>query len=191
MGDSGLVFTSLTSLPVAQPHSSVDDGSLYKHINYEPPDRDHARQLIILCTARGPLPAPREGKDPPGEPSDKGAKLSFRKLILRVHTPCHVYTDTCIPTSLPTTFLRARRASDTRSPSQGASFSSSTNTYPHRFRYLSAPEEDYVSIHIHVVGDFIRELPKRSAATSTKRAEKRARRALQVAGSWARMSTHL
>ena len=53
----------------------MDDGSLYKHIDSELPDPDRARQLIILCAARAPLPAPREGKDPPSEPSEKGAKL--------------------------------------------------------------------------------------------------------------------
>jgi kinetochore protein Mis13/DSN1 len=53
----------------------VDDASLYKHIDSELPDRDRARQLIILCAARAPLPVPREGKDPPSEPSEKGAKL--------------------------------------------------------------------------------------------------------------------
>ena len=88
MGDSGLVVTSLTSFPVAQPHSSVDDGSLYKHIDSEIPDPDRARQLIILCAARAPLPAPREGKDPPsaGEPSDKGAKLlqGLKENVLRL-----------------------------------------------------------------------------------------------------------
>jgi len=53
----------------------VDDASLYKHIDSELPDRDRARQLITLCAARAPLPVPREGKDPPNEPSEKGAKL--------------------------------------------------------------------------------------------------------------------
>lgn len=59
----------------AQPHSSVNDTSLYKHIDSELPDPDRARQLILLCAARAPLPAPREGKDPPSQPSEKGAKL--------------------------------------------------------------------------------------------------------------------
>jgi hypothetical protein len=53
----------------------VDDASLYKHIDSELPDPDRARQLIILCAARAPLPAPREGKDPPDQPSEKGMKL--------------------------------------------------------------------------------------------------------------------
>lgn len=53
----------------------MDDGSLYKHIDSELPDLDRTRQLIILCAARAPLPAPREGKDPPSEPSEKGTKL--------------------------------------------------------------------------------------------------------------------
>jgi kinetochore protein Mis13/DSN1 len=65
----------LISLP-AQPHSSVNDTSLYKHIDSELPEPDRARQLILLCAARAPLPAPREGKDPPSkQPSEKGAKL--------------------------------------------------------------------------------------------------------------------
>jgi|SRR6267142_6407153 len=59
----------------AQPHSSLDDASLYKHIDSELPDPDRARQLIILCAARAPVPTPREGKDPPSEVSEKGAKL--------------------------------------------------------------------------------------------------------------------
>jgi kinetochore protein Mis13/DSN1 len=53
----------------------VDDASLYKHIDSELPDPDRARQLIILCAARSPLPTPREGKDPPNEVSEKSAKL--------------------------------------------------------------------------------------------------------------------
>lgn len=53
----------------------MDDASLYKHIDSELPDPDRARQLIILCAARAPLPAPREGKDPPSKPSEKGMKL--------------------------------------------------------------------------------------------------------------------
>jgi kinetochore protein Mis13/DSN1 len=52
----------------------VDDASLYKHIDSELPDPDRARQLVILCAARAPLPA-REGKDPPSQPSEKGMKL--------------------------------------------------------------------------------------------------------------------
>jgi kinetochore protein Mis13/DSN1 len=53
----------------------VDDTSFYKHIDPELPDPDRARQLTLLCAARAPLPAPREGKDPPSEPSEKGKKL--------------------------------------------------------------------------------------------------------------------
>jgi kinetochore protein Mis13/DSN1 len=65
----------LICLP-AQPHSSVNDTSLYKHIDSELPEPDRARQLILLCAARAPFPAPREGKDPPSkQPSEKGAKL--------------------------------------------------------------------------------------------------------------------
>ncbi|KAH9990703.1 Mis12-Mtw1 protein family-domain-containing protein, partial [Russula vinacea] len=60
---------------ITQPHSSVDDTSFYKHIDPELPDPDRARQLTLLCAARAPLPAPREGKDPPSEPSEKGKKL--------------------------------------------------------------------------------------------------------------------
>ena len=64
----------------------MDDGSLYKHIDSELPDPDRARQLIILCAARAPLPAPREGKDPPSEPSEKGAKLlqGLKDNVLRL-----------------------------------------------------------------------------------------------------------
>lgn len=86
-GNSGLTITSLTSfLPAAQPHSSVNDGSFFKHIDSELPDPDRARQLIILCAARAPLPAPREGKDPPSEPSEKGAKLleGLKDNVLRL-----------------------------------------------------------------------------------------------------------
>ena len=72
---SSLGYTSLNSFFTAQPHSSVDDASLYKHIDSELPDSDRARQLIILCAARAPLPTPREGKDPPNELSEKGARL--------------------------------------------------------------------------------------------------------------------
>ena len=62
-------------LLVAQPHSSVDDASLYKHIDSELPDSDRARQLIMLCAARAPLPTLHEGKGPPNGPSEKGVKL--------------------------------------------------------------------------------------------------------------------
>jgi hypothetical protein len=39
-----------------------------------------------LCAARAPLPAPREGKDPPSEPSEKGAKLlqGLKDNVLRL-----------------------------------------------------------------------------------------------------------
>jgi hypothetical protein len=60
----------------AQPHSSVNDTSLYKHTDSELSEPDHARQLIFPCATRTPLPAPREGKDPPSkQQSGKGAKL--------------------------------------------------------------------------------------------------------------------
>lgn len=64
----------------------MDDGSLYKHIDSELPDPDRARQLIILCAARAPIPAPREGKDPPSEPSEKGTKLlqGLKDNVLRL-----------------------------------------------------------------------------------------------------------
>jgi kinetochore protein Mis13/DSN1 len=64
----------------------VDNGSLYKHIDTEIPNPDRLRQLIILCAARSPLPAPREGKDPPSEPSEKGAKLllGLKDNVLRL-----------------------------------------------------------------------------------------------------------
>ena len=82
----GRLIPDFFFLPVAQPHSSVDDGSLYKHIDSELPDPDRARQLIILGAARAPLPAPREGKDPPGEPSEKGIKLlqGLKDNVLRL-----------------------------------------------------------------------------------------------------------
>ena len=67
---SDIFFPLLT----AQPHSSVDDASLYKHIDSEIPDSDRARQLIMLCAARAPLPTSHEGKGPNG-PSEKGVKL--------------------------------------------------------------------------------------------------------------------
>ena len=57
----------------------MNDTSLYKHIDSELPESDRARQLILLCAARAPLPAAREGKDPPSQPSEKGAKL-FRDM---------------------------------------------------------------------------------------------------------------
>lgn len=60
---------------ITQPQSSVDDGSIYKSIDSELTNPDRMRQLIILCAVRSPVHAPREGKDAPGEPSEKGAKL--------------------------------------------------------------------------------------------------------------------
>ena len=53
----------------------MDDASLYKHIDSELPDPDRARQLIMLCAARAPLPTSHEGNGPPNEPSEKGIKL--------------------------------------------------------------------------------------------------------------------
>ena len=46
-----------------------------KHIDPELPNLDRARQLALLCAARAPLPAPREGRGPPSEPSEKGKRL--------------------------------------------------------------------------------------------------------------------
>jgi len=70
-------YASLIYFPhlTAQPHSSVDDASLYKHIDSELPDPDRARQLIMLCAARAPLPTSHEGNGPPNGPSEKGVKL--------------------------------------------------------------------------------------------------------------------
>ncbi len=59
----------------AQPHPSVNDTSLYKHIDVELPEPDRMRQLVLFCAARTSSVAPREGKDPPSPPSEKGAKL--------------------------------------------------------------------------------------------------------------------
>ncbi|KAF8273815.1 Mis12-Mtw1 protein family-domain-containing protein [Lactarius quietus] len=44
---------------ITQPHSSVNDTSLYKHIDSELPEPDRARQLISFCAARASLPTPR------------------------------------------------------------------------------------------------------------------------------------
>jgi len=49
----------------------VDDANLYKPIDSELPDPDRARQLIMLCAARAPLPTSPEGNGP----SEKGVKL--------------------------------------------------------------------------------------------------------------------
>ncbi len=71
----------------------MDDGSFYKHIDSELPDPDRTRQLIILCAARASLPAPREGKDPPSEPSEKGAKLlqGLKDNVLRLLAERKIY----------------------------------------------------------------------------------------------------
>ncbi len=71
----------------------MDEGSFYKHIDSELPDPDRTRQLIILCAARASLPAPREGKDPPNEPSEKGAKLlqGLKDNVLRLLAERKIY----------------------------------------------------------------------------------------------------
>ena len=53
----------------------MDDASLYKHIDSELPDPDRARQLIMLCAARAPLPTSHEGNGPSNGLSEKGVKL--------------------------------------------------------------------------------------------------------------------
>jgi hypothetical protein len=40
---------------------------LLQHINPELPEPDPARQLIVLCAARAPSPAPREWEDSPND----------------------------------------------------------------------------------------------------------------------------
>ena len=66
----------------------MNDNSLYKHIDSELPEPDRARQLFLLCAARAPLPAPREGKDPPSpQQSQKAVKLfqdTKNDLLLRL-----------------------------------------------------------------------------------------------------------
>jgi hypothetical protein len=90
---TGCHIADFFSLPTAQPHS-VDDASLYKHIDLELPEPDCTRQLILLCAARAPLPAPREEKDPPGQ--------RHRHLRHRCHRPSNL----CSPSSLTS---RSRR----------------------------------------------------------------------------------
>lgn len=68
--------------PTAQPHSSVSDFTLYKHIDPEAPESQRARQLLVWSAHRASsIPAlssihsTQQGKDPPPKLNSEGAKV--------------------------------------------------------------------------------------------------------------------
>ena len=72
----------LNCMPTAQPHSSVSDFTLYKHIDPEVPESQRARQLLVWSAHRASSTSPssssyltQQGKDPPPKLNSEGAKV--------------------------------------------------------------------------------------------------------------------
>ena len=65
--------------PTAQPHSSVSDFTLYKHIDPEVPESQRARQLLVWSAHRASTArtsgSTQQGKDPPQKLSSEGAQV--------------------------------------------------------------------------------------------------------------------
>ena len=74
----------LNYIPTAQPHSSVSDLTLYKHIDPEAPESQRARQLLVWSAHRASsaptsrsssIYSTQDGKDPPPKLNSEGAKI--------------------------------------------------------------------------------------------------------------------
>ena len=72
----------LNCSPTAQPHSSVPDFTLYKHIDPEVPESQRARQLLVWSAHRATATAAsnsihstQQGKDPPPKLNSEGANV--------------------------------------------------------------------------------------------------------------------
>ena len=71
----------LNFTPTAQPHSSVSDFTLFKHIDPEAPESQRARQLLVWSAHRASstptsssIHSTQQGKDPPPKLNSEGAK---------------------------------------------------------------------------------------------------------------------
>lgn len=72
----------LNCAPTAQPHSSVSDLTLYKHIDPEAPESQRARQLLVWSAHRASstltsssIHSTQQGKDPPPKLNSEGVKI--------------------------------------------------------------------------------------------------------------------
>jgi kinetochore protein Mis13/DSN1 len=72
----------LNCTPTVQPHSSVSDFTLYKHIDPEAPESQRARQLLVWSAHRASsapqstsIHSNQQGKDPPPKLNSEGAKI--------------------------------------------------------------------------------------------------------------------
>ena len=72
----------LNCTPIAQPHSSVPDFTLFKHIDPEVPESQRARQLLVWSAHRASatptsssIHSTQQGKDPPPKLNSEGAKV--------------------------------------------------------------------------------------------------------------------
>lgn len=59
--------TFLSKIP-AQPHNSVSESSFYKHIDYDLPDPERIRQLLIWCSLRAVASPPTPSTSRPSSP---------------------------------------------------------------------------------------------------------------------------
>ena len=78
----GLLLNVLNCSPTAQPHSSVPDFTLYKHIDPEVPESQRARQLLVWSAHRASakptsssIHSTQQGKDPPPKINSEGTKI--------------------------------------------------------------------------------------------------------------------
>ena len=73
---------ALNCTPKAQPHSSVSDFTLYKHIDPEVSESQRARQLLVWSAHRASTTptssssySTQQGKDPPPKLNSEGARI--------------------------------------------------------------------------------------------------------------------
>lgn len=72
----------LNCTPTVQPHSSVSDFTLYKHIDPDAPESQRTRQLLVWSAHRASstpastsIHSTQQGKDPPPKLNSEGVKI--------------------------------------------------------------------------------------------------------------------
>lgn len=65
---------------VASPHNSVSETSFYKHIDYDLPDSERLRQLLIWCTIRASGTTTFSSSSTPSKPKSAPKDVQLPKL---------------------------------------------------------------------------------------------------------------
>ena len=102
----------LNCTPTAQPHSSVSDYTLYKHIDPEVPESQRTRQLLVWSAHRASATPTssssyltQQGKDLPPKLNSEGTKVlqqvqdQIIKMLVNKLIDTSVYDDDTIPSS--------------------------------------------------------------------------------------------